>query len=357
MDPADIVRWNLVAIWAAWELFDHDAVRSIVAAGLRIARTNGALQLVRTLLYSCTSAELLAGRFASVASLHPEQLDLEVIVASDPNPVPLVRHELLAWQGDDIAAREAITELIDAAPITGHGLGARIGNLALAVLANSTGRYDEAVNACREVVGDPIPGCQSRILPELIEAAVRTGDRELAVDALADLEARVAASGTALAFGVQARARAQLAADADAEALYVEAIELLSSTTAVPDLARAQLLYGEWLRRQKRRIDARTQLGLAHEQFVAMGANAFAERARAELAASGARARKRSVETSRELTPQEQRIALLAAAGETNSEIASQLFVSASTVDYHLRKVYRKLGVTSRLQLARVLPT
>ncbi len=270
--------------------------------------------------------------------------------------MPLVRHELLAWQGDEIAAREAITELIDAAPVTGHGLGARIGNLALAVLANSTGRYEEAVAACREVVGDPIPGYQSQILPELIEAAVRTGDRPLALAALADLEARVAASGTALALGVQARARAQLAADDDAEALYLEAIDLLSSTTAVPDLARSQLLYGEWLRRQKRRIDAREQLGLAHDQFVAMGANAFAGRAQGELEASGARARKRSVETSNDLTPQERRVAALAASGETNSEIASQLFVSANTVDYHLRKVFRKLDVTSRHQLARALP-
>ena len=193
------------------------------------------------------------------------------------------------------------------------------------------------------------------MLPELVEAAARCGETELAEAALGRLAERALASGTPLALGLLARSRALLAGDADAQQLYEEAIEHLGQCRSVPQLARAHLVYGEWLRRQRRRRDAREQLRTAHEMFVSMGAEAFAERARVELLATGERARQRSAPAAEELTPQEAQIARLVSQGDSNRDIAAQLFLSPSTVDYHLRKVFRKTGVTSRTQLARAM--
>lgn len=192
---------------------------------------------------------------------------------------------------------------------------------------------------------------------ELVEAAVRCDRRERATTALDVLCETTQASGTPWARGIEARARALLADGAAAEALYQEAIRLLDPTRLRVDLARARLLYGEWLRRQRRRIDARTQLHTAYELFSEFGMEAFAERARVELEATGEHARKRTVDTLRDLTPQEAQISRLVAKGQSNREIAAQLFISASTVAYHLRKVFRKLDVRTRTQLASQLRT
>jgi RNA polymerase sigma factor (sigma-70 family) len=189
-------------------------------------------------------------------------------------------------------------------------------------------------------------------MPELIEAAVRVGDPELAAETDRRLTDRSRASGTDWALGIAARSHALLADDERAEDLYVEAIERLDRTRVAIDLARAHLLYGEWLRRQPRRMDARKELRIAHEMFTDFGMEAFAERARVELQATGERARKRTVETTDELTPQESQVSRLAAQGNTNREIAAQLFISPHTVEYHLRKAFRKLDVKSRTQLA-----
>jgi RNA polymerase sigma factor (sigma-70 family) len=189
-------------------------------------------------------------------------------------------------------------------------------------------------------------------MPELIEAAIRTGARELAIDTDRILTERTRSSGTAWALGIAARSRALLMDGTAADELYREAIERLARTRVAVDLARAHLLYGEWLRRETRRLDARNQLRTAHEMFVDFGMQAFAERARIELEATGEHARKRTVDTLADLTPQEAQIARLVAEGHTNREIASQLFISPSTVEYHLRKVFRKLDVKSRTQLA-----
>jgi DNA-binding CsgD family transcriptional regulator len=192
-------------------------------------------------------------------------------------------------------------------------------------------------------------------MAELVEAAARAGTPELAEKALRRLVDTTAASGTDWALGIAARSRALLLHGQDAEDLYVEAIDRLSRSRMAVDLARAHLLYGEWLRRERRRLDAREQLRIAHDLFSGFGTDAFAERARIELQATGEHARKRTPETIDQLTPQELQISRLVAQGNTNREIAAQLFISPSTVEYHLRKAFRKLDVKSRTQLARRL--
>jgi DNA-binding CsgD family transcriptional regulator len=189
-------------------------------------------------------------------------------------------------------------------------------------------------------------------MPELIEAAVRTGDRALAAETQQQLTARATASGTEWALGLAARSHALVVGDEGADDLYVEAIEHLTHTRVAVDLARAHLLYGEWLRRQNRRVDAREQLRRAYEMFTGFDMEAFAERTRIELLATGEHARSRTVETLGQLTPQEEQISRLVAQGNTNREIAAQLFISPRTVEYHLHKAFRKLGVRSRTELA-----
>jgi DNA-binding CsgD family transcriptional regulator len=193
-------------------------------------------------------------------------------------------------------------------------------------------------------------------LPVLIEAAVRSDNWQVARSAFATLADRARAAGTPWALGILAHSQALLEEGDSADAAYVEAISQLGRTHATVDLARGHLLYGQWLRRAKRRRDARRQLRAAEDMFDAMGAAWFAEQARNELRATGGKARKRTPDTELDLTPQESRVANLAAGGSTNTEIAGQLFISPSTVDYHLGKVFRKLGVTSRIQLAHQLP-
>jgi ATP/maltotriose-dependent transcriptional regulator MalT len=199
------------------------------------------------------------------------------------------------------------------------------------------------------------PSVTTYALPELIEAAAREGDAQLARHALDQLAESTQPAANEFALGVEARCRALLSDGAAADDLYREAIDRLSRTQLRPDLARAHLLYGEWLRREGRRVDAREQLRTAYEMFAAIGMEAFAERARRELKATGEKVRKRSPETSNELTPQEEQIARLARDGFSNPEIGAQLFISARTVEWHLRKVFTKLGVTSRRQLRTTL--
>jgi DNA-binding CsgD family transcriptional regulator len=193
-------------------------------------------------------------------------------------------------------------------------------------------------------------------LPELVEAAVRRGEAELARDALERLAESTQPSGTDFGLGIEARSRALLSDGAAADGLYREAIDRLGRTRLRPELARAHLLYGEWLRRENRRVDVREQLRIAHDLFAAIGMEAFAERARIELLATGETARKRTVETSDALTAQEAVIARLARDGLSNPEIGTRLFISARTVQYHLGKVFTKLDISSRAQLDRVLP-
>jgi DNA-binding CsgD family transcriptional regulator len=237
----------------------------------------------------------------------------------------------------------------------GEGAGLEFMDWAESVLYNGLGRYSEALAAAQRVLDHAELVPVNWAMPELIEAAVRVGDTELASETMNRLTGRASASGTDWALGVSARSRA-LVDENRSETLYVEAIERLEKTRVAVDLARAHLLYGEWLRRQKRRLDARKELRTAYEMFSEFGMEAFAERARVELLATGEHARKRTIETRDDLTPQEAEIARLARDGLSNSEIGARLFISKHTVEYHLRKVFAKLGISSRTKLAEVLP-
>jgi DNA-binding CsgD family transcriptional regulator len=259
----------------------------------------------------------------------------------------------MAMRGREIEATQFISAARAEVISRGEGAGLSFIDWAESVLYNGLGRYTEALAAARRVVDQAELVPVNWAMPELIEAAVRVGALDLAAEVDRVLSERCRASGTDWALGIAARAHALLVHDDRAADLYSEATERLGRTRVAVDLARTHLLYGEWLRRQQRQRDARAQLRTAHDLFSTFGMEAFAQRAQTELQATGDRARKRTVETSYDLTPQEHRVSELAAHGATNKEIAAQLYISTATVEYHLKKVYRKLGVTSRTQLAR----
>ena len=270
---------------------------------------------------------------------------------------PYAALTLAAHRGREAEAAELIRATIERATAAGQGAAVTWAHWAAMRLYNGLGRYADVVAAFQRI-SDRAP-VQSVIRPmtELIEAATRTGDLELARNAMAQLaEWTRVGGGTDWALAIEARCRALLAGGKAAEDPYREAIEGFSGTRLRPSLARARLLYGEWLRREGRRLDAREQLRSAHEIFDAAGMEAFAERARRELLATGGTARKRSPDRREALTPQEEQIARLARDGLSNPDIGAQLFVSARTVEWHLRHVFAKLGVTSRRQLRTALP-
>jgi DNA-binding CsgD family transcriptional regulator len=296
-------------------------------------------------------AHLFAGELTTAATLVDEIR--AAIEATGSTLAPYGAIGLAALRGREAEAIALIDETRSDVTLRGEGRGLSVLDWAEAVLYNGLGRYEEARAAALRVVEYPDDLSTSNWgTVELIEAAVRAGTPELAADARSRLAEMARVSGTEWVFGVAARSDALLAEDPQAENLYVEAIERLARTRMAVDLARAHLLYGEWLRRQRRRIDARKQLRTAHDLFSDFGMEAFAERARVELEATGEHARQRTVDSLAQLTPQETQISRLVAQGHTNREIAAQLYISPSTVEYHLRKVFRKLGVKSRTQLA-----
>ena len=239
----------------------------------------------------------------------------------------------------------------------GEGLAVQMANWSAAVLHNGLGRYAEALAVAEPASEETYsPLSTQLILPELIEAAVRTGRADLARAALDRLSAMTVIEGSDWAKGLEARSRALVSEGREAEQYYAEAVERLGRTRLRPELARTHLLYGEWLRRENRRLDARHQLHAAYHLFAAIGADAFAERARSELLATGEKVRKREVDTYNQLTPQEEHIVRLARDGRTNPEIAAELFISTRTVEWHLRKVFAKLGITSRSDLQNTMP-
>jgi DNA-binding CsgD family transcriptional regulator len=262
---------------------------------------------------------------------------------------------LAAFRGSQAEAVPLIEATLEQAAAAGQGAAVTWAHWVAAILHNGLGRYQEALAAARQAAGHRLVHISMWALPELVEAAARTGNTGLAGDAVDQLSEWTQAGGTDWGRGIEARSRALLSDGDAADRLYREALDRLGRSGMRPDLARTHLLYGEWLRRERRRTDAREQLRAACQMLDAIGMEAFAERARRELMAAGGTARRRTVSARVELTAQEAQIARLAADGLSNSEIATRLFLSPRTVQYHLGKVFTKLDITSRMQLSRSL--
>ena len=352
----DGLRWGWMAQGAASALWDSDAWHVMLVRQLQLARDAGALERLPLLLASLGTEVAWSGDFEAGAALAAEAD--AVCEATGSRSFPFTAMMLASLRGNQAEAAALIEATLVEAAAAGQGIAVAYANWVAAILANSLGRYTDALAAARQAVQDTSALYISMwALPELIEAAARTGDTGIAGDALTRLAQFTQAGGTDFGLGVEARCRALLSDGEAAESLYREAIDRLGRTRLRPELARAHLLYGEWLRREHRHGDAREQLRTAHRMLEAMGAEAFAERARRELRATGETARKRTaVAMNEELTAQEAQIARLARDGLSNPEIGARLFISARTVQYHLGKVFTKLDISSRSQLDRVLP-
>ncbi len=333
---------NIVAL----EMWDDEALHRLAVRQVQLARDAGALVHLQFALSFLARSQMLAGELTAAARALEEARSISE-ATGNPAVVnaPMI---LAAWRGHETPA----SELIEATSAQAATRRWTSNNYARSVLYNGLGRHEAARDAAWEAMQpDPI-GYGTYLVPELAEAASRTGDRALLESALEWLSERTRVISSPWASGIEARVRALLSDGETAESQYQQSIEHLARTRLRLELARTHLLYGEWLRRERRRLDARKHLRTALEAFTSMGAEAFASRAERELLATGERARKRTVGTRDQLTPQETQIARLAANGHTNREIAAQLFISPSTVEYHLRKAFRKLDVKSRTQLA-----
>jgi DNA-binding CsgD family transcriptional regulator len=344
------LRWLWLATIASVQLWDDTGWETLSERHVRLARRTGALNDLPLALTQRVYMHLLAGELTAAASLVDE-----IEAATDAiggTLAPYGKVGLAALRGREVEAVDLIGRTRTEVTRRGEGIGVSVVDWAEAVLYNGLARYEDARSAALRVVDHQDLNPSTWVMPEVIEAAVRAGTPELAAHTHRRLVDMTRVSGTDWALGVAARSEALLVEDQRAEELYVYAIKRLGRTRIRADLARAHLLYGEWLRRERRRLDARTQLRTAHDLFSDFGMEAFAERARVELEATGEHARRRTVDTLAQLTPQEAQISRLVAQGNTNREIAAQLFISPSTVEYHLRKVFRKLGVKSRTQLA-----
>jgi DNA-binding CsgD family transcriptional regulator len=346
----DVLRWGWMATAASSLVWDVEGMHAIAIRQVRLVRDAGALAQLPFYLSQLGITRPWMGDFAATASLISE---IETVAAAIGSPIaPYTLLRLLALQGREADASAAIASTMGPTVAGGQGMAAAWAHWAAAVLYNGLTRYAEAVSAARRATSDSLnPWMSMWGLPELVEAAARAGDAELARDALERLAETTQPCGTDYALGIEARCRALLNDGPVADELYREAIARLSRTRLRPELARAHLLYGEWLRRENRRVDAREQLRTAHEMLVAIGMEAFAERARKELEATGEKVRRRAVETRDDLTAQEQQIARLARDGLSNSDIGARLFLSPRTVEWHLRNVYAKLGIHSRREL------
>jgi DNA-binding CsgD family transcriptional regulator len=355
LEPADGLRWLWLASHIAHDVWDFEAWDLLAARHVEVARATGALTVLPVALIARVAVHLFAGELGRVEILVEEANAVNAATAGVLPPYGgLV---LAAWRGDGVETSRLIASATKEMLQLGEGQWLTATQWAAAVLDNGRRRYEDALSAARAACDDPHElGVSVWALSELTEAASRCGRREEAAAAFERLAASTSASGTDWGLGVEARARALLSSNATAEALYREAIDRLGRTRLRPDLARAQLLYGEWLRREGRRLDAREQLRTAHETFAAIGMEAFDERARGELIATGVKVRRRSAQTRDQLTPQEEQIARLAREGLSNPEIGAHLFISARTVEWHLRKVFTKLDITSRRQLRSALP-
>jgi DNA-binding CsgD family transcriptional regulator len=347
------LRWLMMAWPAAHEVWDDDSWDELTIRAVTLARDAGALMVLPIFLLYRAAVLIYAGEFATASVLIAEA---DAIVEATGNTRWQGTSLLLAaWRGQEDPTLNMAAASIKAATARGEGRAICMAELSRAVVYNGLGRYPDALAAAQRACEHEDFGMVNWPLTELVEAAARDGRLDVAATALGRLVQRTRAAGTDWALGIQARSRALVGDGEDADSLYREAIERLARTRIVVHHARAQLLYGEWLRRENRRTDARRQLRAAHDTFGRVGAEAFAERARRELLATGETARKRTAETRYELTAQEAQVARLAVDGCTNPEIGAQLFISPRTVEYHLRKVFTKLDIRSRKQLRAAL--
>jgi DNA-binding CsgD family transcriptional regulator len=354
MPVEDVMRWGWIAPAASAATWDFDRYGAIFERQAQLVRAGGALAELPQHLNGLAWYRSFAGDLAG-ARLIVAEIDSVAAATGTPIP-PFADLRLRSLQGREAETSPMIEATVMQAAAAGQGVAEMTAHWAAAVLYNGLARYDEAASAASRVAADALdPFMANFALPELIEAAARRGDTEAAEDAFERLTEATRPARTDWARGSEARSRALLAAGDDAEESYREAIETFSRTQLRPDLARSHLVYGEWLRREGRRIDAREQLRNAHGLFDAIGMEAFGQRARRELAATGEKVRAKRPETRDELTPQEEQIARLASDGSSNPEIAGLLFISPKTVEYHLHKVFTKLSINSRMRLREAL--
>jgi DNA-binding CsgD family transcriptional regulator/tetratricopeptide (TPR) repeat protein len=353
--PDEQLRWLWPAAHVAMGLWDDESYEVLSARHIEIGREAGVLAVLPTALTTRIVSYAFVGQLTAAEELIGE---LRVLADAIGIPVPPYGPVFVsAWRGRDEEASAVIEAAVQQGTSSGEGAVLAFADYARAVLGNALGRYDNALAAAAATDALETEGLTiyTQGLAELVEAAARAGKPGHAAGALSRLEEMTRASGTDWAAGIRARSQALLSPDDAAETLYREAIERLGRTRVRPQLARAHLVYGEWLRRQNRRVDARRELLEAFGMFTAMGLEAFSERARRELAATGEKVRRQAVARQHDLTDQETQIAKLAREGLTNQEIAFQLYLSARTVEWHLRKVFTKLGITSRRELQTAL--
>lgn len=350
----DITSSFMLPTVVANELWDDEAYGVWAQRVERRARDEGALLALQVSLLTLAKHATRAGRFAEAEAHYDDAVEITRAMGGFTDFYEWLKCDLYAWRGQELETVRTAAILTEAANAIGSAVPVEIAQVALATLALSSGRYADALDAVRPILDANAPGWACQAFSIGVEAGIRADDGAIARRCLAQLEERAPAAGTPWGLGQLARARALSSSAPDAEKFFIEAIDHFESTSVSTDLAHAHLLYGEWLRREHRRQDARTELKAAYDQFSGMGAEGFAQRARMELEATGEKVRRRSVETLSDLTAQEAQVARMAASGATNPEIAARLFISANTVDYHLRKVFRKLGITSRRQLSTV---
>jgi DNA-binding CsgD family transcriptional regulator len=348
------LRGIRIASRIAAELLDEATWSDLAARHIRVAREDGILSTLPVTLNYLASLRIYEGDLDAAAMLLDESDAISRSTAAAPADV--TRLLLAAYRGDEIETTRLRRVLEAVAAASGEGLILTVCEYEAAVLHNGLGQYETALGFATAAAAADDLSVSVWALPELIEAAVRSGRNDAAAEAFETLAKRTNAAGTDFARGLEARSRGLVSAGAAAEAAYRQAIDILGRTSMRMFLARAQLLYGEWLRRENRRVEAREQLGPAHEFFDRIGAEGFSTRTGRELAATGLTVRKRVDETRSDLTPQEAHIARLAGDGYTNPEIGAQLFLSPRTVEWHLRKVFSKLNISSRRQLREVLP-